>query len=177
MVVRAATPADAPAIARIHVETWQTAYRGIVPDDFLASLSVEARERRWAGVLGREGGDEFVYVAEDEGGQVIGFASGGPEQSGDPDYKGELYTLYVLRGRQGRGHGRHLLGAVARRLAARGIGSLLLWVLAEGPARPFYEAIGGRRLRVKQITIGGATLDEVAYGWPDTTPLRRAAER
>ncbi len=171
MSVRAATVADAPVIAGIHVETWRTAYRGLVSGDYLASLSTEARERFWAGLLGRADGRDIAVVAEDEGGRVVGFASGGPERSGDPDYRGELYTLYVLQEHQGRGHGRRLLAAVAERLAEAGIHSLILWVLAEGPARPFYEALGGRRLRVQQIELGGATLDEVAYGWPDSAPL------
>ena len=121
MSVRAATVADAPAIAGIHVETWRTAYRGLVPGNFLASLSTEARERFWTRTLGAEGGAEFVFVAADDAGWVVGFASGGPARSGDPDYRGELYTLYVLREHQGRGHGRRLLAAVAERLAEAGI--------------------------------------------------------
>jgi len=32
----------------------------------------------------------FTYVAEDESGEVIGFASGGEERPGDPVYKGDL---------------------------------------------------------------------------------------
>jgi hypothetical protein len=43
LVIREAAPADAPGIARVHVDTWRTTYQGIVPDQFLARLSYEAR--------------------------------------------------------------------------------------------------------------------------------------
>lgn len=79
MLIREATPADAAAIARVHVESWRATYRGIVPDDYLARLSREGWERTWANTL-RGAGDAdagtAVFVAEDDAGQVVGFASG-----------------------------------------------------------------------------------------------------
>jgi hypothetical protein len=42
---------------------------------------------------------------------------------------------------------------------------------ANSPARAFYEALGGIAVRRQPIDIGGATLTEVAYGWPDLAPL------
>ena len=172
--VREARCADAAGVARVHVESWRTTYRGIVPDDFLAGLSVEQRERHWARVLCGAGGGEFVYVAEEDG-QIVGFASGGPERSGDPIHKGELYAIYVLNTHQRRGLGRSLTRAVAERLARGGMRSMLVWVLAANPWRRFYEALGGRQVYVKPVEIGGITLDEVAYGWTDVTRLVEAA--
>ncbi len=147
MAVREATVDDVPAIARVHVDIWRATYRGIVPDDFLDGLTYEGRERQWTAALG-------------------------PERGGDPDYRGELYALYIDAAAQGRGLGRQLVRAVAGRLADEGMTSLLLWVLAENPARGFYERLGGREVRTQPIAIGGATLEEVAYGWLDTGVLR-----
>lgn len=172
-MIREATAADAPAIARVHVESWRTTYRGIVPDAVLANLSVERREQQWARVLGNAAGAEFVYVAEDEAGAVIGFASGGPEREHDPLYTGELHAIYLLAEAQGRGIGRELTRLVAERLAAAGHRAMLVWVLAENPACGFYAALGGTPVREKQIAMGGASLTEIAYGWEDTRPLRR----
>jgi hypothetical protein len=53
------------------------------------------------------------------------------------------------------------------KLLQTGIDNMLVWVLAKNPARKFYEALGGQFLRTKQVMIGGATLEEVAYGWTD----------
>ncbi len=171
VIVRDARPTDAAAIARIHVETWGTAYRGIVPDAFLASLSVEARAARWSRILTEPEGHELVRVAEDEAGDLVGFASAGPERTGELGYEGELYALYVRAEHQRRGVGRALTLSVVEGLAEAGLRSMLLWVLAENPARGFYEAIGGTPVATREIEIEGAVLDEIAYGWEDTTEL------
>jgi len=171
-IIRQAQITDANGIAHVHIESWRTTYRGIVPDTFLASMSYEARERYWTGVLSQAESQDFVFVAQAEQGDIIGFTSGGPERSGDPVYKGELYAIYLLQEYQGQGIGRRLVASLAERLYQAGMSSMLLWVLAANPACRFYEALGGLPLKTHQITIGGAMLDEIAYGWLDIGRLR-----
>jgi GNAT superfamily N-acetyltransferase len=170
--IRPATAADSNAIARVQVESWRTTYRGIVPDDFLANLSIEQREPRWRDILANASSQgSFAYLAEDSAGQAAGFATGGPERENDPAYPGELYALYLLETYQRKGLGRQLAALTAREHIRRGFNAMLVWVLADNPSRKFYERLGGRRLREKEITIGTVTLVEVAYGWPDLRPL------
>lgn len=57
------------------------------------------------------------------------------------------------------------------RLAADGLKSMLVWVLADNQSRRFYEALGGRFVTQQTITIGGQELTEVAYGWNDVGAL------
>jgi ribosomal protein S18 acetylase RimI-like enzyme len=168
VTVTEAVPADARALARVHVDGWRTTYRGIVPDSVLSQLAYEERERMWQGILDAAEGQAFVYVAVDGSGQIVGFASGGPERSGDPDYKGELYSIYIADAYHRKGVGRLLAQAVAERLARAGLHAMLVWVLANNPARHFYEALGGLQARRQQITIAGVTLDDIGYGWTDT---------
>jgi len=164
--IRDARPGEAAGVARVHVETWRTAYRRLLPDDFLTALSVEHRERRWRETIAAAERGEGIVVVAEAAGEIVGIASGVPAAGrGRSGYDAELSTLYVLEAFQGRGLGRALLAAVAQRLADRGARSLLLWVLAEGPARGFYEALGGEEVGAQPITIGGTTLAEVAYGW------------
>ena len=174
VAVREARYADAPGLARVHVESWRTTYQGIVPADYLASLSYERRQQMWERVLSNPDANEFVYVAEGESGQIVGFASGGPERTQDPVYRGELYAIYLLDTHQRQGIGRRLTQLVAERLAQAGIHSMLLWVLADNPSCHFYEALGGQQVHDQPIEIGGATLNEIAYGWTDTAALRHA---
>lgn len=175
MIVREATHNDIPAIARVHVDTWRTTYRGIVPDEHLANLSYERRASGWYNILNRapENG-YFTYVAEGESGEIIGFASGGQERTGDPVYKGELMAIYILQTQQGKGIGRCLVQAVAKKLHLSGINSMLVWVLVDNPACQFYAALGGKPAHEKEIEIGGKSLIEVAYGWMETGNLRRS---
>jgi len=46
-MLRAAVPADARAIAEIHVASWRSAYRGLLPDSLLDAMSVDELEQRW----------------------------------------------------------------------------------------------------------------------------------
>jgi ribosomal protein S18 acetylase RimI-like enzyme len=169
--VRAAGPADAAAIARVHVETWRAAYRGIVADEYLDALSVAVRQERWAAILSAPETDCCNFVALVEGGEVAGFASGGPQRGDVEGYAGELYAVYVVPAAQGRGLGRMLTAAVAAALRARGMDSMLVRVLALNPARRFYERLGGRPGGESETKIGDRTLRSVAYGWSDTAPL------
>jgi GNAT superfamily N-acetyltransferase len=169
--IRTATVQDAAAIAKVHVESWRTTYKGIVPDDFLARLSSAQREQFWRRAVLDSCSRTVIAVAEEESRGVVGFASGGPERSGDPVYTGELYAIYLLAQHQRRGAGRLLATALVRQLLQDGITALLLWVLAENPARQFYERLGGQPVYAKTVTIGGAPLVEVAYGWRDVHTL------
>ena len=174
MRVREATRADAAAIARLHLDNWRMAYRGIVPDDLLDAITEGSRQKHWDGVLAEPGGAEFVYVAEDADGRLLGIASGGPEVGGDPQYQGELYVLHVRPDAQGQGIGRTLMRAVAERLAADGITDLLVWMLRENhSARRFYATLGGQFVREQPALFEGVMLMDAGYGWLDTASLRR----
>ena len=161
--MRPAGVADAAAIARVHVATWRTAYRGLLPDDFLRSLGEPGYEGRWVRAISDPG--IRVYVAED-GDEVVGFASGGRERAGEPQFSGELYALYVLSEAQGHGHGRELVRAVVDGLREMRLGDMIVWVLRDNAnARRFYERLGGVFVREQPITIASTVLQEVSYGW------------
>jgi GNAT superfamily N-acetyltransferase len=172
MIVRETTHDDVPAIARVHVDTWRTTYQGIVPDQHLANLSYERRANAWHQILNQALEDgNFTYVAE-ESGEIVGFANGSKERTGDPVYQGELTAIYIRQAYQGKGIGRCLVRAVAQKLAESGIDSMLVWVLADNPACQFYAALGGKPIHKKEIQIGGKPLIETAYGWTNTVNLR-----
>lgn len=170
--IRQAVADDADGIARVHVETWRNAYRGIVPDAHLASLDVQKRAQRWREIITET--REYVFVAVNQSNEIVGWATGGREKTGDSIHTGELNGIYVHPSAQGQGMGRKLMQTVARRLAADGHDAMLLWVLTDNaPARRFYEMLGGILLpgSLKDFEIGGIRLSEIAYGWPDIRTL------
>src|SRR5439155_1617602 len=101
--VRQATEDDAETIERVRYETWQATYRGLMPDALLDRMTPNVGARRER--LRAQPPDHSCFVAE-AGGAVVGFAFGGPERAKDPDYRGEVYAIYVLPAFQGRGRGR-----------------------------------------------------------------------
>lgn len=171
MLVRVAGAGDAGGVARVQVDTWRTQYRGLVPDAFLDGASYEERTQRWTRGLTQPQTEHCAYVAQTADGTIVGFATGGPDRDGDPEYAGELYAIYILAAHQGRGLGRRLVHAVAAHLATHGRHSMLVWVLKANPSCHFYEALGGLAVRQRLIEFGGLTHDEIGYGWTDTTVL------
>ena len=171
-MIRPATVDDAPGIARVHVESWRTTYRGLMPDAVLDELSVSRREKFWHQVLKR-GKSQFAFVATDVQGKVVGFVNGGLERERDPVYTAELYALYLFKEQQGHGYGAALFRAMLEKFLEQNHTTMLLWVLSTNPSRGFYEKMGGRYLKTKPLDIGGATLAEVAYGWDDLSALAR----
>ncbi len=172
-IIRLARVEDAPGIARVHIDSWRTTYKGLVPDDYLANMSYERNAQNRARILSDPGTKARTYVAQDATGRIVGFINGGPERENDPIYKSELYAIYLLEECQGRGLGRRLTQALAEGLLRDGMHAMLVWVLVDNPARHFYEALGGKELRTKPIEIGGVTLEEVAYGWRDISELAK----
>jgi GNAT superfamily N-acetyltransferase len=177
MRIREATIADVAAIAKVHAESWRTTYKGLLPDDYLANLTYEQREPLWREILSKPAGHSLDYVAEDHAGNIVGFASGGPERSGDSVYTGEVYAIYLLASWQGQGIGRQLIATVVRQLIQRGFTSLLIWVLVDNPSRRFFEALGGQPVRERLEMTGGVEVKDVAYGWLDARTLIDVQER
>src|SRR5437773_2593793 len=93
-LVRPAEVEDAAAIAAVHVATWRTTYRGLLPDDFLDSLDESGYEERCRRILVEP--SSRVYVAAD-GPQVVGFASGGRERAGAGPLQLHAVSTQLLR--------------------------------------------------------------------------------
>jgi GNAT superfamily N-acetyltransferase len=164
--IRRATVADARAIAEIGVLGWQAAYRGLLPHDLLAGLSVGPREVAWRSMLESDPeGAAPAWVAESDS-RVVGFLSGGPPRDEDvPLPAAEVYAIYVLPEAWRRGVGRALLTTAVEHWRARGATTLVLWVLeANARGRAFYEALGWRADGHRQmLTLGGSQVPEVRY--------------
>ncbi|WP_254052723.1 GNAT family N-acetyltransferase [Bacillus sp. V59.32b] len=101
MNVRKASMGDAQGIANVHVNSWKTTYKGIISDDYLNSLEINERLAFWVKII--EEGKSIVFVAENDKGEIVGFSSGGEEQTNDPKYTAEVYAIYILEGYQKTG--------------------------------------------------------------------------
>lgn len=172
MAIRDAILQDAAGIARVRVQTWRSAYRGIVSQATLDDLTVDEDTLRWEQRLADPPkGGWFAFVDTDETGLVTGFCCGGRARGDIEPDSGEVYALYVLPERQRSGVGRALLEAAARRLRAKRFERMLIWVLAENPSRRFYEKMGGVATYRQEIDIRGELLSEVGYTWQSLDEL------
>lgn len=164
MRIRPATPDDAAAIASVNIEGWRTAYGDLLPADELASLSFESRCERWLEILQKPATNKITFVAESAE-KIIGFASCGPDRTGDARYVAEIYAIYVLSEHHRQGIGTALVRSCIGFLREHGLNSVKVWVLKDNPFRRFYERLGGKVVEEKTIAIGETRLWETAYGW------------
>ncbi|MFJ3616860.1 GNAT family N-acetyltransferase [Streptomyces iakyrus] len=160
------TLGDCDRVAEIRVGGWRSAYRGLVPQSYLDRLSVEEDAERRRTYLAQGDGSIVNLVAEDTGGEIVGWACHGPYREGEVRTEdAELYAIYVHPDRKGRGVGRALLAESVARCSAAGHGRLLLWVLKENDrARRFYERAGFRADGAEEpFEVDGVTVPEVRY--------------
>jgi ribosomal protein S18 acetylase RimI-like enzyme len=161
-----AGPADAEALARVHVTAWRETYRGLLPDAFLARMSEVGSARRFRHELTRPGPHDVLLAAMNRSG-LFGYVAGGRSRAG-VEAEAEIATLYILRHAQGRGVGRRVLTDAVRALAAQGATSLVITVLAQNErARGFYEKLGGAADEPVERPGPGGRVLEVEYRWKD----------
>ena len=162
LTIRDATPADVPALARLHVTTFNETHAPVLRN----GPTCEIRECQWRQAFESADGSWFCYVIEAPDGELIGFAKGQRYAHSDhPDFEGELNKIYLLQEYHRQGLGRRLLGHVARRFLSQDISSVLLFGDARNASNWFYEAMGAERLFAASGEFHGG------YGWRDLRTL------
>lgn len=161
--VRAATPADAAAIARVHATAWRETYTGILPQEMVDGLSEDEARGLWTARLAGAA-PHGVFVAESDG-DVVGYGSGRANDDAEIGAAGLLDSLYILRAGQGLGLGRRLTVAVADELHGRGLADMGVVVHADNPALGFYKAMGAREVVRRTRPHRGFPCPEVLLDW------------
>jgi ribosomal protein S18 acetylase RimI-like enzyme len=161
MHLRDARPEDAAAVAVVHVRSWQSGYRGLVPDRYLDGLRPGDRAPHYR--FGDPDPTRPATVVAVDGRAILGFATSG--QSPDAPRSGELMALYVDPDHWRRGVGRALLQDARARLADRGFRHARLWVfVGNDRAERFYQRDGwaadGRR---REDEVWGVAVAEIGY--------------
>lgn len=161
--IRPATSRDAKAVADIHVATWQAAYEGLMPDDYLQKITVDKRLAYWREAI--EFSEPQLLVAT-EGEQIVGFV--GFDRSRDPGTKsstGEIWAMYVTPAHWGKGAGLALWDGAREGLKEEGCTQVTLWVLLRNErALRFYEHGAGFKREMpslKTVPFGSARLEEI----------------
>ena len=161
--VRPAVARDAKAIAEIHVATWHAAYKDLMPDDYLAGMTVDKRQAYWREAI--EYSEPQVLVAT-EGEKIVGFV--GFDRSRDPKTRssvGEIWALYVSPEHWRKGVGLQLWDGARDGLKDEGCTQVTLWVLLGNErALKFCEHAAGFKREMpslKTVDFGSAKLEEL----------------
>lgn len=159
MEIRYITPADdRMAISRIYEESWKCAYKGMIPQDYLDSIT----EGRWVSGFDNPGWKTLVCMDGDRAVGTSSFCKSRFERFCD---WGEVVSIYFLPDYMGKGYGKILMQCVVSELKKQGYKDIFLWVLEENMrARHFYEQIGFSPTDdFLNDNIGGKALREIRY--------------
>lgn len=162
MQIRAACKNDIEGIAKVHVDSWQETYKGIIPDQFLESLTYESREKGWEELIADP--RQEILVVENNAGEIVGFVSGVMQED---KRTGELKAIYLLKEEHGKGIGRQLVRMLFSRLKAKGCETIFVEVLAQNDACRFYEKLNAKWHATTSIAIAGKLLRLCVYKWED----------
>lgn len=160
IIFRDATAADIPALAELHVTTWNATY------NTTSGPTIDVRTWQWTGKFAKPDRRDFVLVLEDRDGRLIGFTWGLPREDDDAhEFAGELSKIYLRWEYHGLGLGRRMMAETAQRFLDRGITSFILFAERSNPTIGFYDRMGGERLQDEHGQFTGA------YGWRDVRTL------
>lgn len=142
----------------IYAKSWKAAYRGIIPQKYLDSLSLN----HWTAFLKNSPFENFLL--KDKGVYV---ATSSIVKARDPKYGGygEIVSVYVLPEYFNKGYGTVLFNRMTEILRSMELNKMYLWVLEENRnARRFYEKFGfAPNGDKKEIIIGDKKLAEICY--------------
>lgn len=164
---RIATPHDIEIIAHLHTLSWQTAYRGILSDDYLDHHVRADRMEVWTKRLNAPADNQIIFLQEMDG-TAVGFVCA--YGSSADEFGTFIDNLHVLPGFKGKGIGRALMSQVSQWSREHfHQPKLYLKVLKDNyPARRFYDKVGGRPQALFSETMpGGAVTDVYRYVWEE----------
>lgn len=159
MIIRPIGPDDNfDVISRIYAQSWKTAYRGLIADSYLDTLS----EKSWTPFLKQYAGQ--LLLAEKQG-ALVGVTTYSAGRDAYLHGWGEIVSIYLLPEYFRQGIGSQLLQAALQQLENIGYDRVYLWVLAGNRrAKAFYERHGFRGSgEIRMDEIGGQPIREQRY--------------
>ena len=163
LLFRSALPEDSLAVAQVHVQSWQTAYRGLLPDEYLDRLRPEDRAKRYD--FETTDPSKPATIVADQGRDIAGFVTVAPARDLDLGGGGEICALYVLPNRWGCKIGRALIERARCRLSGLGFDRAVLWVMiGNSRAERFYRADGWTPDGMRRTeSVWGMSINEIRY--------------
>ncbi len=159
IVIRKMNPADSrEELSNIYEQSWKYAYKGIIPQNYLDSLSCG----QWCNAIDNPNRHTLVML---DGDRLIGISSYCKSRFDAYKDWGEIISIYLLPEYMGKGLGKILIEKAIDELKAMGFKTIFLWVLEENHrARHFYEKCGFKNNgNYMDNTIGGKQLREFQY--------------
>lgn len=143
LIIRDVKYEDLRAVSEIAIRGWQTAYRGIVDDDYLDNLSIEENYQKRIKDYKENG-----FIVAEHDGEIVGFCRyriGNNYKDEYPEVDSELCALYVKPDKKRNGIGKALVEYVKNEFRKNNLNKMIIWCFKDNyPSRAFYEKMGGK---------------------------------
>lgn len=163
MIIKEADIKYINGISRVHLDSWKSTYKDILPAEFFVDRTYDWQKEKWLKRLFNNGStNEFMYVALTDDDKVMGFATGSIDDP-NKEHDSILFCLYIDNKYHKCGIGRKLVEKVKEELKKQGAKDMVLWAYKDNAACDFYEHIGGKREKEIIENIGGKNIKEVSF--------------
>ena len=163
MQIRQAKAEDAAGIAKVHVDSWRSTYKDIMPAEFLRSLSYGNRTDLWKNNIAVK--EDYVVVAVTDEGTILGFGTASKRATNTVEKSGDLTSIYLLEEYKGQGIGKMLLKELFLHFKQLDYERIFVEVLEANETKYFYEYYGAELIKTVDIKIEGNILKELIYEW------------
>ncbi|ANU28188.1 GNAT family N-acetyltransferase [Planococcus versutus] len=163
MKIRKATKQDASGIAKVHVDSWKTTYKAILPNEFLSSLSYEKRTTLWKNNLDDK--TNYIVVSETDDGLITGFGTASKRPTNMVANCGDLTSIYLLEDYHGQGIGKLLMKELFLHFKKLNYETVFVEVLEDNKTRFFYEYYGAKLIQTEQLKFAENIVNELIYEW------------
>ena len=172
--IREVRISDAEKIARVNVDTWRSAYAGLIDEKTLDNLSYLDKVNGWRDKIESLNNRTIIFVAEIDD-ELVGFALAGQDQQ-DPSttslqYKGELMAIYISDKFQQKGIGTRLVRKVVDYFIENNVNSMCVWTIENNPFSKFYIKLGAELFESKPHFIDQKEYTLAGYGWNDISSI------
>lgn len=161
LCIRQAQSRDIKQIAKIKVDGWKSAYKGIIDDEFLNSMSISKQ----IDIINKYSLNT-MFVAENDN-EVLGFCriyDYNESVYENKEIDCEIREIYVNPSLKRMGIGSALFNCTKEYFSQKGKKKLYLGCLKDNDsARKFYEKMGGFSTSGKEIDIGGKSYPIVDF--------------
>lgn len=160
---RYANKEDADTLALINSKSFQQAFKGIIPDDFLkVKFSYERLKERLYKELNEESTISCIIYKDD---LPVGMQTFGESDNKERDKSEiEIWRIYLLPEYWGQNIGIEFISWGLKELKKKGCKKVVLWVVEQNArARKFYEKVGFTHDGEIRIINPGREIKEYRY--------------
>lgn len=164
-MIRQANLSDAKNIATLIVSGWQTAYKGLINQNFLNSMSISKMAEGWSKNITSQNKDNHIFVYENNN-KILGVIRFGNPDDENSSYNAEIHVLYVEPSLKRQGIGTKLFNFAKDYFIKNNTINMIIWCLKNNiHSINFYKKMGGKIVGTRKSVVNNIKLEEVGIAY------------